>query len=146
MITEIRGDIFDSRAQAIVNPVSCEGAMTSRIGRECRKLFPGMCEKYQKLCKNGIMLPGEIFVYRSKVTTILNIGIKEKNGDALKQEMIEQCLMKFARGYKALELKSVAFPLLKPGEGNITTREAMGLMRKHLEALDLNVEIYISAQ
>ncbi len=144
MITEIRGDIFDSRAQAIVNPVSCEGVMTSRIGRECRRLFPAMCEKYRKLCKSGIMLPGEIFVYRGEVTTILNIGVKEKNGDTLELNMIEQCLMKFAKGYKTLDLTSVAFPLLRPGTGNITTKEALALMRRHLETLDLKVEIYIS--
>lgn len=57
---EIRGNIFNSKAQAIVNTVNCVGIMGKGIALEFRRRYPKMFEQYQSICKKGELQPGQI--------------------------------------------------------------------------------------
>jgi len=47
---EIAGNIFNSKAEAIVNTVNCVGAMGKGIALEFRRRYPDMFEKYKEDC------------------------------------------------------------------------------------------------
>jgi O-acetyl-ADP-ribose deacetylase (regulator of RNase III) len=54
-IKEIRGNIFESSCQTIVNTVNCEGVMGKGIAFEYKNRFPQMYQEYVEVCrKKGI--------------------------------------------------------------------------------------------
>lgn len=60
----IKGDIFQSRAQTLVNTVNCVGIMGKGLALEFKKRFPGMYQDYVKRCKKGQVRLGEPYLFR----------------------------------------------------------------------------------
>ena len=63
MIIKI-GNIFESKAQTIVNTVNCVGVMGKGIALEFKKRFPDMFDEYVAMCGSGIVRPGKPYVYQ----------------------------------------------------------------------------------
>ena len=47
---EISGNIFNTKAMAIVNTVNCVGAMGKGIALDFKLRFPEMFKEYQRIC------------------------------------------------------------------------------------------------
>ena len=45
--TEVKGDIFQSKAQALVNPVNCVGAMGAGLARQFKNRYPELDRRYR---------------------------------------------------------------------------------------------------
>lgn len=58
----IYGDIFDSTANYLVNPVNCIGVMGAGLAKQFKERYPAMFERYKKLCDNGELLLRNICV------------------------------------------------------------------------------------
>jgi len=66
MIEFIEGDLFaDTTLDAIGHGVNCEGAMGKGIAVEFKKRWPTMYEDYWRLCRNGYLRPGGVFIWDS---------------------------------------------------------------------------------
>ena len=50
MFKKIKGNIFNSSAQVLVNTVNCVGVMGRGIALECKLRFPEMYKNYKKFC------------------------------------------------------------------------------------------------
>ena len=50
MFKKIKGNIFNTSAQVLVNTVNCVGVMGRGIALECKLRFPEMYKNYQKFC------------------------------------------------------------------------------------------------
>ncbi len=140
---EIRGNIFNSKAQALVNTVNCVGVMGKGIALEFRRRYPKMFKEYQDACKNGKLKPGGILPYRDGKTWILNFVIKKDWKQPSKVEWIENCLKEFVSRYRDIGIKSVAFPWIGAMNGRIPIEKIKKIMRNYLSNLtDIIVEVY----
>jgi len=54
-----KGDIFDSTAQVIVNPVNCKGHMGKGLALAFKQRYPHMYLSYQQECRVGILRIGQ---------------------------------------------------------------------------------------
>ena len=73
---EIKGNIFNSKAMAVVNTVNCVGAMGKGIALDFKLRFPEMFKEYQKICFRRMLKPGQILPYTKTKPIILKaIGI-----------------------------------------------------------------------
>jgi O-acetyl-ADP-ribose deacetylase (regulator of RNase III) len=59
------GDIFESKAQTIINTVNCVGIMGKGIAADFKKRYPEMFEDYAARCKRGGVKPGVPYLYRT---------------------------------------------------------------------------------
>lgn len=66
MIQVCFGDIFQSRAVALVNPVNCVGIMGAGLALQFRRRFPAMHTDYVAKCRNNKLRPGQVSVYPRK--------------------------------------------------------------------------------
>ncbi len=140
---EIRGNMFNSKAQALVNTVNCVGVMGKGLALEFRRRYPKMFKEYQDACKNGELQPGRILPYRNGETWILNFAIKKDWKHPSKVEWIENCLKEFVSRYRDIGIKSVAFPWMGAMNGKIPIEKIKKIMRDYLSNLtDINVEVY----
>ena len=53
MIKYVKGNILESDAEALVNPVNCVGVMGAGLAKQFKAKYPEMFDKYKELCKQG---------------------------------------------------------------------------------------------
>jgi O-acetyl-ADP-ribose deacetylase (regulator of RNase III) len=140
---EIKGNLFNSKAEAIVNTVNCVGAMGKGIALEFRRRYPEMFEQYKLDCAEKKVIPGRILSYPQPDVLILNFAIKDDWKQPSKVEWIESTLKQFVSGYKAKGIKSIAFPWMGAMNGRIPLNIIESLTRRYLKDLpDIDIEVY----
>ena len=74
----IKGDLFQSKAQTLVNTVNCVGVMGKGLALEFKNRFPGMYKDYVRRCKKGHVRLGEPYLFRQlEPQYILNFPTKD---------------------------------------------------------------------
>ncbi|MHC1740641.1 MAG: macro domain-containing protein [Anaerolineaceae bacterium] len=140
---EIKGNLFNSKAQAYVNTVNCVGAMGKGIALEFRRRYPDMFEQYKKDCLQKKLVPGRIYSYPQPDVLILNFAIKNDWKQPSKVEWVESTLKQFVAWYRNKEIKSVAFPWMGAMNGGIPFEIIQSLTRNYLQNLpDIDIEVY----
>jgi O-acetyl-ADP-ribose deacetylase (regulator of RNase III) len=140
---EKKGNIFNTRAMAIVNTVNCVGVMGKGIALEFKLRYPEMFNEYQKVCFEKRLRPGQILPYRKTKPWILNFAIKDDWKDPSKEKWIEETLSKFRNKYKEMGITSVAFPWMGAMNGGISIETIKTITRKYLKDLDdIEIEVY----
>ena len=60
MVIYEMGDIFQSSAQALVNPVNTVGVMGAGLALQFKLRYPKMYEEYCLLCHRGLIKVGRV--------------------------------------------------------------------------------------
>ena len=142
-ITEIKGNIFESSCQTLVNTVNCVGVMGKGIAFEYRHRFPDMYEAYATMCAHGRLRPGMLHLWKKGAPWILNFPTKQHWKHPAKMEYIEAGLGKFADSFQSRGITSIAFPELGTSLGGLCWQDVRESMYRHLGPLpNLSVEIY----
>lgn len=142
MLKFVKGDIFKSNAQTLVNTVNCRGVMGKGLALEFKKRFPQMFEEYKKECKEGRLKIGTLHLYRGHDKWILNFPTKDHWRGRSRLEYIEQGLEYFVSHYKQWGIKSIAFPKLGCDLGGLNWEKVKEKMREYLKDLD-DIEIFV---
>jgi O-acetyl-ADP-ribose deacetylase (regulator of RNase III) len=142
MIEVIKGNIFTTECQTIVNTINCVGVMGAGIALECRLRHPEMYKKYKDLCEEKKINIGLLWIYKTENKWILNFPTKKHWKYPSKEEYLHDGLKKFMETYKGRGIKSVAFPLLGADKGGMDADKSLQIMTSYLEDADIKVEIY----
>lgn len=142
MIEIIKGNIFTTKSQTIVNTVNCVGVMGAGIAYEFRLRYPKMYEKYVDLCKARQLQIGTLWIYKTEDKWILNFPTKYDWKFESKVEYLEKGLAKFVATYKEKGIQSIAFPVLGASNGGIPEDVSIEVMKRFLVNCDIQVEIY----
>lgn len=148
MIEIKKGNIFTTKCQTIVNTVNCVGIMGTGIAYEFKLRFPEMYEKYKSFCDNGLIDIGNLWIYKltkddnEMYKYILNFPTKKHWKYPSKEEYLEKGLKKFVATYKEKGIISIAFPLLGASKGGIEEDVSIKIMKKYLDEIDIQVEIW----
>lgn len=142
-IIEIRGNIFESSCQTVVNTVNCVGVMGKGIAFEYKNRFPDMYLSYMNVCQEKKLHPGLLFLWKKSTPWVLNFPTKNHWKYPSKIEYIEKGLKKFAETYMDRGISSIAFPQLGTHSGGLDWQQVSPLMYHYLEPLsNLDIEIY----
>lgn len=139
-----KDDIFSSNAQVIVNPVNCKGVMGRGLALAFKERYPAMFATYQEECKTGKLRIGRPTLYRESTPWILNFPTKDHWRLPSKMEYLEKGLEYLVANYQKAGIKSIAFPKLGAGNGELSWDEVGPLMAKYLSQLDIDVNIFIA--
>lgn len=141
----IKGNIFESTCEAIVNPVNCVGVMGAGLAKQFKERYPDNYIAYRNFCKKNLMKIGTILIVEPELTifTILNFPTKIHWKDSSKLEYIEKGLFALVNVIEHDKFESVAIPKLGCGLGGLEWEEVKQLFVKYLEELDCNIECYI---
>ena len=143
-VTIINGNIFNSKAQTIVNTVNCVGVMGKGIALVFKLRYPSMFEVYQEYCKQKLIAVGKLWIYKGEPSDpwVLNFPTKTHWKLPSEYEYIEKGLQKFIDTYKEKGITSIAFPLLGAFNGGLDKDRVMDIMISYLSQCDIPVEIY----
>lgn len=65
MILYVKGNLFQSPAQTLVNTVNTVGMMSKGVALEFKRLFPDMYSQYRALCESGQFKVGQLWLYKT---------------------------------------------------------------------------------
>jgi O-acetyl-ADP-ribose deacetylase (regulator of RNase III) len=138
------GNIFNTKAQTIVNTVNCVGVMGKGVALVFKLRYPRMFPLYQDYCKKKLIGIGKLWLYKGEpgAPWILNFPTKFHWKYPSRIEYIEQGLQKFLETYKEKGISSIAFPMLGTHNGGLDKAVVLPLMIRYLERCDVPVEIY----
>ena len=142
----IKGNIFNTKAQTIVNTINCVGVMSKGIALVFKLRYPEMFDLYKEHCDKGRLSIGKLWLYKNNTSQnpswVLNFPTKDDWKNPSKIEYVELGLKKFLDTYKEKGITSIAFPLLGTANGGLDEQEVLKLMKMYLSQCDIPVEIY----
>ena len=143
-VTIIKGNIFNTKAQTIVNTVNCVGVMGKGIALVFKLRYPNMFEQYQKLCAQHLIEIGKLWIYKGESLNPWVLNFPTKTHWKLPSEYVylEKGLQKFVESYKEKGITSIAFPLLGAFNGGLDKERVIEIMQHYLSQCDIPVEIY----
>ena len=142
MITIVHGNIFDSKAQAIVNAVNCVGVRGKGLALQYKNRYPEMFEEYRKICLNSSFYPGCLHLYNAPDRKIINFPTKNDWRQKSDYSYIETGLETFKNVYESWGIVSVAFPPLGCGLGGLDQEKVLAMIKEKLEDLPIDIEFY----
>lgn len=124
------GSLFDTGAQAIVNPVNCVGVMGKGLALEFKNRFPDNMATYASACRTGMLNPGGLVAVtisereRERAQApganwIVNLATKDHWRDPSRIEWIEQGAHELAAWARKIQVTSIACPALGAGLGGL---------------------------
>lgn len=143
MLIYIKGDLFSSPAQVLVNTVNTVGVMGKGIALEFKNRYPEMFKLYQKKCDDKSFDIGNLLLWKKEDKWILLFPTKKHWGSPSQGSYIEKGLEKFVQSYEKLGIESIAFPRLGCGNGGLDWNVIKPIMEKYLKNLPIRVYIYV---
>jgi len=143
-INLIKGNIFNTKAQVVVNTVNCVGVMGKGIALVYKLRYPKMFDLYQEHCKSKLIGIGKLWLYKGEHNApwVLNFPTKFHWKYPSKLEYIESGLQKFLDTYEEQGIQSIAFPLLGAHNGGLDRNEVYELMTNYLSKCNIPIEIF----
>lgn len=145
MIKYVQGDLFGSKADALVNPVNCVGVMGKGLALDFRLLYPKMYANYATQCAHAIIRVGQVTWFEEDGKTIFNFPTKAHWKDASRLEDIVEGLCSLKSLIAFLDVKSIAIPALGCGLGGLDwadVRWAIELELGSRSMKEVDIEVY----
>lgn len=138
------GNIFESKAQTLVNTVNCIGVMGKGLALEYKKRYPEMFAVYQRLCKDKLLDIGKLWLYKGQNRWVLNFPTKYDWRQPATEYYLESGLDKFMKTYEERNISSIAFPLLGASNGGLAPEVSLKIMKHYLQHCKIPISIYLS--
>jgi O-acetyl-ADP-ribose deacetylase (regulator of RNase III) len=139
------GNLFESRAQTLVNTVNCVGIMGKGIALEFKKRYPKMFKDYERRCAAGAVKLGQPYLYKDLVDKwILNFPTKDHWRSVARLRDIIEGLECLEHHYREWDIQSLAVPPLGCGQGQLEWRVVGPTLYRYLSRLSVPVELYAS--
>lgn len=143
MFKALIGDLFESKAQTLVNTVNCVGVMGKGVALEFKKRFPSMFEDYLRRCERGEVKLGAPYLYKDlSGTRVVNFPTKDHWRSPSRLQDIERGLDFLAQHVKEWGITSLAMPPLGCGNGGLEWTDVGPLIYRKLHELPIDVEVY----
>jgi O-acetyl-ADP-ribose deacetylase (regulator of RNase III)/uncharacterized protein YwgA len=143
MFRALIGDLFESRAQTLVNTVNCVGVMGKGVAEQFKLRFPKMFEDYKSRTDRKAVRLGEPYLYRDPSgARIINFPTKDHWRSPSRLADIEHGLDYLAAHATEWDITSIALPPLGCGNGGLEWSEVGPLIYRKLHELPVDVDVY----
>jgi O-acetyl-ADP-ribose deacetylase (regulator of RNase III) len=146
VIRFLRGNLFNSDAEALVNTVNTHGVMGKGIALEFKKRFPANYEFYRQACEQGQVQIGKMLVFPTQSLQpqyIINFPTKQHWRGRSKLEYIQRGLQDLVCVVQQQGIRSIALPPLGCGHGGLRWEQVKPLIEQAFASLpDVEVQVY----
>lgn len=142
MIQFIKGNIFESKAQALVNAVNTVGVMGGGIALEFKNRFPKNYQQYKKQCEERTFRTGNLICVNENDKVIINFPTKEHWKNPSEYTYIETGLSVLKKYISENKIASIAIPALGCGLGGLQWKKVKPMIEESLKEIT-STEIYV---
>lgn len=137
------GDLFESRAQTLVNTVNCVGVMGKGIALGFKQRYPEMYEDYKSRCARKELRLGVPVLFKSaRLPWVLNFPTKDHWRGLSRLSDISKGLEYLVSHSKEWGITSLAVPPLGCGNGQLDWTVVGPTLFRYLSELEIPVELY----
>lgn len=143
----LKGDIFATEAEALVNTVNTVGVMGKGLALQSKRAFPDNYKTYVKACEDGELEVGKVLVFdRASLENpryIINFPTKRHWRGRSRIEYIQSGLRDLVRQISDYDIQSIAVPPLGCGYGGLEWDEVRSLIEETSDSLpDVEFLVY----
>ena len=146
MIRFIRGNIFASGCEALVNPVNCVGVMGKGLALQFKQRFPANFDAYRAACRRRALFPGSIHVFDTGNASphfVLNFPTKVHWRDRSHILDIDRGLRSLPDIIQHADIASIAIPPIGCGLGGLPWPSVRDLIVTRLSTChDIDILVY----
>ena len=146
MVDFFQGNLFDDKADYLINTVNCVGVMGKGIALEFKKKYPEMFEEYKKECASGNIKIGKPFLWVYKdffdEKTIINLPTKIHWKDPSEYAYIIAGIDWLKSYFEEHKNATVALPPLGCGCGGLAWHKVKRSLVEALSPLSAQFNIY----
>lgn len=147
MIEFVRGNLLESKAEALVNTVNTVGVMGKGVALMFKEAYPENFKSYEAACKRKEVKTGRMFVTERQALRgprwIINFPTKEHWRGKSKMMWIETGLEDLKRVIVERNIRSIAIPPLGSGNGKLKWQDVRPRIEAALRVLnDVSVTVY----
>jgi O-acetyl-ADP-ribose deacetylase (regulator of RNase III)/uncharacterized protein YwgA len=143
VIRALVGDLFESRAQTLVNTVNCVGVMGKGVAEQFKKRFPSMFADYKERTDRRAVRLGEPYLYEDPSgARIINFPTKDHWRSTSRLADIERGLDYLAAHLAEWGVTSLALPPLGCGNGGLEWSEVGPLIYRKLKDVPIDIEVF----
>jgi O-acetyl-ADP-ribose deacetylase (regulator of RNase III) len=148
MIKEVKGDILNSKADAIVQGVAANDPMDQGLALALHERFPAMHKDYHHWCHVQHPKPGEAWMWGGpEGVRIINLITQEGGYDSKKPgpaavKHVNHALRALRKMIDKEGLQSVALPKIATGVGGLDWEAVLPLIENQLGDLDIDIYVY----
>lgn len=147
MISYTKGNLLESKAEALVNTVNTVGVMGKGIALQFKSLFPNNFKLYSIACKNKQLNVGQLLVTEEEALLsgkkiIVNFPTKTNWRLPSEYQYIESGLTELVKVINERNIKSIAIPPLGAGNGGLDWTRVKNILEKYLVDIDCDIHIY----
>lgn len=148
MIHYVKGNLLDSKAEALVNTVNTVGVMGKGIALQFKQQFPENTKQYLKAVKAGTINIGKLLIVKDSSLhtgekTIINFPTKTDWRKPSEYSYIEMGLQHLVSLVREKNIKSLALHPLGAGNGGLNWERVRQILERYLSPLaDIDIYIY----
>lgn len=135
------GSIFDSGAQALVNPVNTVGVMGKGLALEFKNRFFDNFIVYKSACDKGELRVGEVFVFGGS-PLIINAATKGHWRNPSDLNDVEMCLFNIRYEIYDRNISSIAIPALGCGLGGLIWSDVKSMIERILGEVPIPILVF----
>lgn len=142
-IVSCGGNLFDSSAQVLVNPVNCVGVMGAGLAKEFKLRFPEIMGPYSRACQDTtLQLGGVMLLGTSGKFQVLLFPTKHHWRDSSRLEWVRAGLQSTRTLLEKGGIESIALPRIGCGLGGLSWNEVRPEIFSALGDLSCCVELF----
>lgn len=147
MLEFVKGNMFESDAEAIVNTVNCVGVMGKGVALEVKKRYPSVFSEYKEACNKKLVKPGHLLTLSTynmfNPKLVINFPTKRHWKANSRIEDVEAGLESLVREIKILGIQSIAIPPLGCGNGGLNWNDVKPRIASALKDLpNVDIKVY----
>lgn len=146
MIHYLTGDLFESKAVALVNTVNLLGVMGKGVALQFKNHYPLNFKRYKAACQMGEIAIGKLFVTIENTVfgerIIINFPTKTDWRKPSEYLYIEKGLDDLIRVIDQYKITSIAIPPLGAGNGGLNWGNVKKMIDQKLGDLEIDVYVY----
>lgn len=141
------GDLLAEPAEALVNPVNCEGFMGRGLAKQFKEAWPDNFRAYAAACAANDLRPGRVHVFETgrmfPPRYIVNFPTKRRWRERSRLAYVVEGLASLVEEIRRRAIRSVAIPPLGAGLGGLSWPEVRDLIvRAVAELPDVAVLVF----
>ncbi|MEX0613857.1 MAG: macro domain-containing protein, partial [Pirellulales bacterium] len=140
MIEQVRGNLLEADAEALVNTVNTVGIMGKGIALQFRQAYPEVYAEYRRACAHDELRPGSVQVVPIQrlggPKYVINVPTKRHWKGKARLTDIDSGLRALTKAIREYGITSVAVPPLGCGNGGLDWRDVEPRIRRVLGSLD----------
>lgn len=139
-------DIFQTRAEVLVNPVNTVGIMGAGLALQFRHRYPQMFMTYAAACESGVVEDKACFIYYDTNVIVFNAATKHHWKEKSDIDLIRRSLKALAHLCVVEDIKTVAVPRLGAGLGGLHWPDVAQVIEEELASLEIQTSFWILAK